>query len=425
MQYFGIDDIRRKFIDFFLGNDHRLVEPSGVLLKDDPTLLFVNSGMAPMKPYFLGTQHPPYPRLTNVQDCIRTIDIDDVGDSYHGSSFRMMGSWSFGDYFKDRAIDLAFELITEGFGFPAEQLFATVYGGDNSLPGVPPDDESVRVWEQYLPSERILQRPASDNFWGPAGDNGPCGPCTEVFYDRGEEHGLMDGSDPLVSGRHIEIWNAGVFMQYDMALDRSIVPLPVRCVDTGAGLERFAMLLQGVSSIHEVGQYASAFQTVSVVVKDSRKARIVFDHLKTSLLMMVEGVTPGNQRHAYVLRQLLRRALTATYLSGVKIESVLLLAWEVAESMDNRGALEEAKDLIDHYFLTEVSGFSKILGRAEKYLAKIAEAGELDAHMAFDLKATYGIPLELLSEFCRERAISFPLVELKALLEEHSAVSRG
>ena len=146
MQYLGIDDIRRKFINFFLGNNHQLVEPGGVLPKDDPTLLFINSGMAPMKPYFLGTQRPPYPRLTNVQDCIRTIDIDDVGDSYHGSSFRMMGSWSFGDYFKNRAIDLAFELITEGFGFPAEQLFATVYGGDNSLPGVPPDDESAKIW---------------------------------------------------------------------------------------------------------------------------------------------------------------------------------------------------------------------------------------------------------------------------------------
>jgi len=425
MQYFGIEDIRRKFIGFFLGSDHQLVEQSGVLLRDDPTLLFVNSGMAPMKPYFLGTRHPPYPRLANVQDCIRTIDIDDVGDSYHGSSFRMMGSWSFGDYFKDRAIDLAFELITEGFGFPAEQLFATVYGGDNSLPGVPPDYESASEWERHLPSERILLRPASDNFWGPAGNSGPCGPCTEVFYDRGEEYGLMDGSDPLVGGRHIEIWNAGVFMQYDMALDRSIIPLPVRCVDTGAGLERFAMLLQGVSSIHEVDQYASAFQIVSEMVEDSRKARIIFDHLKTSLLMMVEGVAPGNQRHAYVLRQLLRRALTATYLSDVKIDSVLSLAWGVGETMDNREALEEAKDLIDHYLLAEVGSFSKILGRAEKYLARIAEAGEIDARTAFDLKATHGIPLELVSGFCRERAIPFPQVELKTLLEEHSAISRG
>lgn len=424
MQYLRIDDIRREFIDFFLGNNHQLVEPSGVLPKDDPTLLFINSGMAPMKPYFLGTQQPPYPRLTNVQDCIRTVDIDDVGDSYHGSSFRMMGSWSFGDYFKDRAIDLAFELITEGFGFPAEQLFATVYGGDNSLPGVPPDSESVKRWEQYLPSDRILLRPASDNFWGPAGDSGPCGPCTEVFYDRGEEYGLMDGSDPLVSGRHIEIWNAGVFMQYDMALDRSIIPLPVRCVDTGAGLERFAMLMQGVSSIHEVDQYASAFQIVTEAVEDFRKARIIFDHLKTSLLMMVEGVTPGHQRHAYVLRQLLRRALTATYLSDVKVDSVLSLAWGVAETMDNRGGLDRAKDLIDHHLLTEVESFSKILGRAEKYLARIAEAGEIDAHMAFDLKATHGIPLELVSEFCREHSILFPQAELDILLAEHSAISR-
>lgn len=416
--------MRQTFLDYFRQNDHQLVEQSGILPQDDPTLLFINSGMAPMKPYFRGLQPPPYPRLANVQDCIRTIDIDDVGDSYHGSSFRMMGSWSFGDYFKEGAIKLAFRLITEGFGFPVDRLYATVYGGDSTLPGIPADDESARVWEQYLPTSRIYRRPASDNFWGPAGDSGPCGPCTEVFYDRGEEYGLQTGDDPLVSGRHIEIWNAGVFMQYDMAGDCSISALPMRCVDTGAGLERFAMLLQGAPSIHEVDQYASAYSVILSAVTDTTKARIVLDHLKSSLMMMAEGVIPGNQRHAYVLRQLLRRALTSLYLSGVDSTKVSEFAWQVAETLDSKAKVKDAKNLIERSLNGEAEGFAKMLGRAEKHLAAIERAGQIEPVTAFALKATHGVPLELVAGFCHEKGIPYPRIEVDALLAEHSVISR-
>ena len=336
----------------------------------------------------------------------------------------MMGSWSFGDYFKEGAIELAFRLITEGFGFPADRLYATVYGGDSTFPGIPADDESAGVWKGYLPANRIYRRPASDNFWGPAGDSGPCGPCTEVFYDRGEEYGLQTGDDPLVSGRHIEIWNAGVFMQYDMAADRSITPLSMRCVDTGAGLERFAMLLQGTPSIHEVDQYASAYSVILSAVKDTKKARIVLDHLKSGLMMMAEGVIPGNQRHAYVLRQLLRRALTALYLSGLDSTKVSEFAWQVAETLDGKAKVQEAKALIGHSLKGEAEGFAKMLGRAEKHLAEIERARYLAPATAFTLKATHGVPLELVSGFCQEKDIHFPQSEVEALLAEHSAVSR-
>src|SRR3989344_1240003 len=308
------EEIKTIFIDYFLVNDHQLIESSGIIPKNDPTLMLINSGMAPMTPYFTGHLKPPPPRLANIQDCIRFTDFGSVGDSHHGTNFRMMGSWSFGDYFKDRAIEFAFELLTEKFGIPADRLSATVFMADESLPGVPSDEESARIWEKLLPRDRIIGRPPVDNFWGPAGTSGPCGPCTEVFFDRGEEFAEKETDDALIPGRHIEIWNAGVFMQYFKDEQGNFSSLPMKCVDTGAGLERFAMILQGRTSIHEIDQYDQSYRLINQRIGDTAWTRVILDHIKTSILMIREGIVPSNTREGYLLRRALRRAMIGIFL---------------------------------------------------------------------------------------------------------------
>jgi alanyl-tRNA synthetase len=423
LPYKTTEEVRQTFLEHFLTRNHQFVKPSGIIPKDDPTLMFINSDMAPMKSYFTGKSQPPYPCLTNVQDCIRFVDVESVGDSYHGTSFRMMGSWSFGDYFKERAIELAFKLITGEFGIPAECLFATVFIADESLPGVPSDEESARIWERFLPRDRIIGRPPEDNFWGPAGTSGPCGPCTEVFFDRGEEFAEKETDDVLVPGRHIEIWNAGVFMQYFKNEKGNFSSLPMKCVDTGAGLERFSMILQNRASIHEIDQYATPYQLINQCVSDTVWSRIILDHLKTSILMIREGIAPSNTREGYLLRRALRRAMIGMYLRGINL--TILQEWvdSLSDTIDNRNLTSSQKSVIAHWLGEERNSFENLMRRSRKYLDKIVATKELDAHLAFTLKTSMGIPENLLEEFCVRHGIPFPKIELLRLIEEHREIS--
>ncbi|QQS22555.1 hypothetical protein IPM19_02890 [bacterium] len=418
------EEVRQTFLDYFLKRDHRLIKQSGIIPENDPTLMFINSGMAPLKPYFTGQVKPPYPRLTNVQDCIRFVDVESIGDSYHGTSFRMMGSWSFGDYFKERAIEFAFELITEGFGIPAGRLYATVFVADDSLPGIPDDEESARIWEKFLPRDRIIGRPPVDNFWGPAGTSGPCGPCTEVFFDRGEEFAEEETDDMLVPGRHIEIWNAGVFMQYFKDEQQNFSQLPMKCVDTGAGLERFAMILQDRASIHEIDQYESSYLLINQRIGDMPWTRIILDHVKTSILMIREGIIPSNTGEGYLLRRALRRAMIGIFLRGIDL--TILQEWvdSLSQVIDNKDLTFRHKSVIAHWISEERVSFEKLMNRSGKYLDKIVAAKELDAHQAFTLKTGIGIPEDLLEEFCERHDITFPKVEFLKLIEDHRNVSR-
>lgn len=424
LPYKTTEEVRQTFLGHFLKRDHQLIEPSGIIPRNDPTLMFINSGMAPLKPYFTGQAKPPSPRLTNVQDCIRFVDVESVGDSYHGTNFRMMGSWSFGDYFKERAIELAFELITDGFGIPANRLSATVFMADESLPGVPSDEESARIWEKFLPRDRIIGRPPVDNFWGPAGTSGPCGPCTEVFFDRGEEFAEKKTDDVLVPGRHIEIWNAGVFMQYFKDEQGNFSSLPMKCVDTGAGLERFAMILQDRASIHEIDQYDSSYQLINQRIGDTAWTRVILDHIKTSILMIREGVVPSNTREGYLLRRALRRAMIGVFLRGINLTILQEWADSLSEVIDNKDLTFRQKFVIAHWLSEERDSFEKLMHRSRKYLDKIVTAKELDAQHAFTLKTGMGIPEDLLEEFCARHGIPFPKVEFLRLIEEHRGISR-
>ena len=261
------DDIRETFLRFFTARQHLRIASASVIPVSDPSLLYVNAGMAPLKPYFLGEAIPPAPDLCNIQPCVRTIDISDVGDRHHLTFFEMLGSWSVDHYLRDRAVELAFELLTEGFGFDVARLYVTVHSGDADL-GLPPDDVSAAAWERVgIPRDHIVQLGSEDNFWS-AGDTGPCGPCTEVFYDTGPEHGpaYQPGGVFDSTGRYIEIWNAGVFIEYNRLPGGTLEPLRFASVDTGSGLERMAMVLQGRESVYGTDRFAPIVASVQAAL---------------------------------------------------------------------------------------------------------------------------------------------------------------
>jgi len=245
-------EARKAFLDFFKQRGHLEIGSAPLIPNNDPTLLLINSGMAPLKPYFTGEQKPPGPRLCNIQKCIRTNDIEVVGDPHHLTFFEMMGNWSIGDYFKEEAVYMAWEML-KSFGFDTTKLYVTVFKGDNKLPDVPPDEESKAIWKNIIPETQIIPLGADSNFWGPTSDTGPCGPCTELFIDRGTNYGCGEQScGPNCNcGRFIEIWNAGVFMQYYLHENGCLTELPLKSVDAGAGLDRFMLILEGKESVYD------------------------------------------------------------------------------------------------------------------------------------------------------------------------------
>ena len=311
-------EIARRFLAYFEGQGHAIV-PSASLVADDPTLLFVVAGMQPFKPYLLGQQTPPYKRAADVQKCVRTLDIEEVGKTTrHGTFFQMLGNWSFGDYFKEGAIQFAWELLTRpesqgGFGFPESRLWATALHGD---------DETVGIWRDKMgvPESRIQRRGLKDNYWH-MGVAGPGGPCSEIYYDRGPEFGA-EGGPEADEDRYLEVWNL-VFMQDTLSAVRAkddfdiVGPLPARNVDTGMGLERMASLLQGVDNIYEIDTTYKILDKAAQVTdqeygKDRRAdiaLRVVADHVRSAVMLIEDGVLPGNETGGYVLRRLLRRSI--------------------------------------------------------------------------------------------------------------------
>ena len=315
-------EIRRRWLTYFEGKGHTVV-PSAPLLYDDPTLLFVNAGMVPFKPYFLGQETPPYQRATSVQKCVRTLDIEEVGKTTrHGTFFQMNGNFSFGDYFKAGAIELAWELSTRspaegGFGFDESRLWVTVFHDD---------DEAIELWRKIagLPEERIVRRGMKDNFWS-MGVPGPCGPCSEIYYDRGPGHG-PEGGPEVDEDRYLEFWNL-VFMQSvrGEGTGKADFPilgdLPAKNIDTGLGLERVAFLLQGVDNMYEIDE---VFPVIAAAQEQSGRRygadrdddvrfRVVADHVRSALMLIGDGVTPSNEGRGYVLRRLIRRAIRSMW----------------------------------------------------------------------------------------------------------------
>ncbi|MFI1800646.1 alanine--tRNA ligase [Streptomyces sp. NPDC020379] len=427
-------EIRRRWLRFFEERGHTVV-PSASVIADDPTLLLVNAGMVPFKPYFLGEVKPPFPRATSVQKCIRTPDIEEVGKTTrHGTFFQMCGNFSFGDYFKEGAIKLAWELLTTpvadgGFGLEPEKLWITVYKDD---------DEAEQIWRDVVgvPAERIQRLGKKDNFWS-MGVPGPCGPCSEINYDRGPEFGA-EGGPAVNDERYVEIWNL-VFMQYERGAgdgkeDFPILgDLPSKNIDTGLGLERLAMILQGVQNMYETDTLRvvmdKATELTGVRYGDKHESdvsmRVVADHIRTSVMLIGDGVTPGNEGRGYVLRRIMRRAIRNMRLMGATGPVVKDLIGVVIDTMGQQyPELVTDRKRVETVALAEEAAFLKALKGGTNILdtavteTKAAGGTVLSGDKAFLLHDTWGFPIDLTLEMAAEQGLSVDQDGFRRLMKE-------
>lgn len=428
-------EIRKRFLDHFVNAGHTEV-PSASVILDDPNLLFVNAGMVQFVPYFLGQQTPPWKRATSIQKCIRTPDIDEVGiTTRHNTFFQMAGNFSFGDYFKKGAIEFAWTLLTNpvdqgGYGLDPERLWATVYLDD---------DEAMELWQQVagLPPERIQRRGMADNYWS-MGIPGPCGPSSEIYYDRGPEYGV-EGGPVANEDRYIEIWNL-VFMQNERGEGTSkedfeiLGPLPRKNIDTGMGVERVACLLQGVDNVYETDLLRPAIDLVAARAPrgyghgnhtDDVRYRIIADHSRTAAIIIGDGVSPGNEGRGYVLRRLLRRIIRAAKLLGVEQPIMADLMGTVRDAMGpSYPELVADFDRIERIAVAEETAFNRTLASGSRLFDEAATATKakgatvLSGSDAFTLHDTYGFPIELTLEMAAEHGLSVDEEGFRGLMAE-------
>jgi alanyl-tRNA synthetase len=432
-------DLREGFLSFFESKDHRR-HPSGSVIPppDDTSTLFTVAGMQPLKRYFLGLDTPPGPRLTTAQKVMRAggkhNDLDDVGrTARHASFFEMLGNFSFGDYFKDEAIDFAWEFVTEHLRFPVDPLWASVFAGDPEL-GLGEDEVAIAGWERVgIPRERIVGFPRAENFWQ-AADTGPCGPCSELHYDRGEQFGCglpTCGPNCDNCDRFIEFWNL-VFMEYDLAVDGSLTPLPNQNVDTGLGLERSAMLLQGVDSIFDADGYQQIMEWVAESSGSrygeselaTKAHRVIADHGRAMTFLVADGIVPSNEGRGYVLRRVIRRAVQHGRRIG--LDEVWPVTRIVTEQMRQwYPELQDHAEEVERIVRAEEERFSETLERGLKLFEDVAKGDGISGDDAFRLHDTYGFPLELTTELAEERGLAVDDDEFKRLMEEQRARSRA
>ena len=431
-----VADIRKTFLDFYSSKGHTIVESSPLVPGNDPTLMFTNSGMVQFKDVFLGTDKRPYTRATSVQACLRAggkhNDLENVGyTARHHTFFEMLGNWSFGDYFKRESIEWGWELLTKIYGLPPERLTATVYAED---------DEAYDIWKDVigLPPERIIRigdnkgaRYKSDNFWMMA-DTGPCGPCSEIFYDHGPEiPGGPPGSPEEDGDRFIEIWNH-VFMQFEMHEDGSVTRLPAPCVDTGMGLERLAAVLQHVHSNYEIDLFdtliKAAARETGCTDLDNPSLKVIADHIRATAFLVSDGVLPGSEGRSYVQRRIIRRAIRHGYKLGQQKPFFHKLVPDLVALMgDAYPRLKAQAAQVMAALKGEEERFFETLAKGMEILddALIAGRRELPGHVAFKLHDTYGFPLDLTQDVCRERGVTVDEAGFEEAMQEQKATARA
>jgi alanyl-tRNA synthetase len=428
-------DIRRDFLDFFRDKGHTIVPSASLVPGNDPTLLFTNSGMVQFKDVFLGAEKRSYVRCADVQRCLRAggkhNDLDSVGyTARHHTFFEMLGNWSFGDYFKKEAIAWAWELLTEVWKLPPERLLVTVYQTD---------DEAYDLWHDMigLPPERIVRigdnkgAPyASDNFWQMA-DTGPCGPCTEIFYDHGEHiAGGPPGSPDEDGDRYIEIWNL-VFMQFDRQPDGTLLPLPAPCVDTGMGLERLAAVLQHVHSNYEIDLFqsliAKAAELTGTADVENKSLRVIADHIRACSFLIVDGVLPSNEGRGYVLRRIIRRALRHGWMLGVREPFFHRMVATLDAAMGEAyPELSAKRELVERALKAEEERFAETLDSGMRIFDDVARrsGGTIPGVEAFRLYDTYGFPLDLTADIARERGLTVDIAGFDAAMAQQRERAR-
>jgi alanyl-tRNA synthetase len=429
----GVNEIRSAYLNYFANNGHEIVPSSPLVPRNDPTLMFTNAGMVQFKNVFTGVEKRPYQRATSSQKCVRAggkhNDLDNVGyTARHHTFFEMLGNFSFGDYFKDRAIELAWNLITKDFALPKDKLLVTVYSED---------EDAAKLWKKIagLPESKIIRIPTSDNFWQ-MGDTGPCGPCSEIFFDHGDKiPGGPPGSRDEDGDRFIEIWNL-VFMQFEQVAPGQRNPLPKPSIDTGMGLERIAAVLQGKHDNYDIDLFVALIAAIAELTgadphgPQKASLRVIADHLRASSFLIADGVLPSNEGRGYVLRRIMRRAMRHAQLLGAKEPLMYRLVWALVREMGHAyPELVRAESLIEETLKLEETRFRKTLERGLGILddetRALKSGGRLKGETAFTLYDTYGFPLDLTQDALRSRNIDVDLEGFNAAMEQQRTKARA
>ena len=428
--------LRRLFLDFFKSHGHTEIKSASLIPENDPTCLFTTAGMHPLVPYLLGQKHPMGTRLTDVQKCLRTNDIDEVGDPFHMTFFEMLGNWSLGDYFKKEAIHMSFLFLTQELGFKPEEIKVTCFAGDENAPR---DQEAADIWMSHgIPEKNIYFLGKEHNWWGPAGQTGPCGPDTEMFVPVDKPDCGPDCGPTCGCGKWVEIWN-DVFMQYNKTADGQYVPLEHPNVDTGMGVERVTAFLEGFSSAYQTELFAGLFRRLQELSGnpeanyENRSARVVVEHLRASTFLLADNVKPGNVDQGYVLRRLIRRAIREARKLGLtepftsKMADVVIEEYGefYPELVSHREVIHEELDREEKQFAAALEKgtreFNKMVDRVPDFVVNKQISGK----NAFNLYETYGFPIELTQEMAQERGFKVDLEGFRKAAEEHQRKSQA
>ncbi len=424
--------LRDAFVKFFEERGHAHIGSASLIPENDPTVLFTTAGMHPLVPYLLGEKHPMGKRLVDYQKCIRTGDIDDVGDASHLTFFEMLGNWSLGDYFKKESIGFSYDFLTKVLGFKREQLAVTAFAGEE---GIPKDEETAEIWKSHgFTDEQIFFYGREDNWWGPAGMTGPCGPDTEIFYDNGQPKCGPNCGPSCHCGKYTEIWN-NVFMQYNKDKDGKYTPLKQKNVDTGMGLERVCRILQNVPSVYESTIFKPIISKISEISGKPyeepyiRDFRIIADHIRAATFILADGVVPAKIGQGYILRRLIRRAsrnMSKLGYDGLFMQKIAEVV--VNEFGEAYPELVRNKDTIYSSLTAEEEKFQKTLVKGlRKFDEMVVENGDskvFKGELVFRLFDTYGFPVELTSELAAEKGLTVDMDDFQARFKEHQDKSR-
>ena len=438
MKSLTANELRKLFIDFFVSKGHVQISGASVIPENDPTVLFTTAGMHPLVPYLLGQEHPAGNRLTDYQKCIRTGDIDSVGDPHHLTCFEMLGNWSLGDYFKKEMIPWSYEFLTKVLEIPAEKLSVTVFEGEE---GIPRDTESAELWHSMgIPYERIYFMPREDNWWGPAGETGPCGPDTEMFIDTGRPACGPDCKPGCSCGKYFEVWN-DVLMGYRKTKEGKYVEMERKCIDTGMGIERTIAILQGKKSVYDTEVMQPILKVIGnlagVSYHDNEEKdvsmRIIADHIRTSTFILGDqrGVSPSNVGQGYILRRLIRRAVRHGKKLGIQ-GSFLAKVAEVVIKLygEPYPELRDNEQKVYSELTAEEEKFSLTLEKGEKQFEKMTYflekqgVKEISGGSAFKLYDTYGFPIELTKELAQEKGFTVDEKGFEEAFAKHQELSR-
>ena len=427
------DKLKKMYLEFFQKNGHKIIANASLVPENDSTALFISAGMHPLVPYLLGQPHPSGTKLVNVQKCLRTSDIEEVGDSFHLSFFEMLGNWSLGDYFKEESIPWSYEFLTseEWLNIDMERLSVTVFSGDENIAR---DTESARIWESLgIPKEKIYYLPKEDNWWGPVGSTGPCGPDTEIFYDTGIESCGSTCQPGCGCGKYNEIWN-NVFMEYNKTPDGSYELLKQKNVDTGMGVERTVSVLQGKKNVYETEIFVPLLTKIKDLAgiqeipdEQNRSVRVIMDHSRAATFLLADGIVPRNIEQGYVLRRIIRGAIRHGRLMGIEDEFLSELSKAVIEmySEDNPH-LKSNEEFILTELRKEYKKFNNTLAKGLRRFYRMAKKkNEIDGKDAFLLYQSFGFPIEITRELGIENDIPIDVDGFDAEFQKHQKVSRA